>query len=72
MSDKIVLITGASSGIGRATAVEFAKNGYDVAINYCKNKSGALELKQQLEEFCSTNAFLKFWDMLTVKTQKLV
>ena len=29
---KIVVITGGSAGVGRATATEFARNGYDVAI----------------------------------------
>jgi 3-oxoacyl-[acyl-carrier protein] reductase len=31
--EKVVLVTGASRGIGRATALEFAKRGYNVAIN---------------------------------------
>jgi len=35
---KSVLITGASSGIGRATAIKFASEGYDVVINFIKNK----------------------------------
>ena len=30
--NKVVVITGASAGVGRATAEEFARNGYDVAL----------------------------------------
>ncbi len=33
---KIVLITGANRGIGKATAIEFEKNGYKVIVNYRK------------------------------------
>lgn len=33
MSRKKVLITGAASGIGRATAIRFANEGYDVCVN---------------------------------------
>lgn len=45
---KVVLITGASSGIGKATAIAFAKKGYSVAINYNKSKKQAEELLAQL------------------------
>lgn len=35
---KVVLVTGASRGIGRATAIKFASSGYDVIINYIDNE----------------------------------
>jgi len=43
---KKALITGSSSGIGQAIAIEFAKSGILVAINYHKNKKGAEETKK--------------------------
>ncbi len=48
---KNVLITGASHGIGKAIAVEFAKNGYNVGINYCSNSDGAVETKKLCDGF---------------------
>lgn len=38
---KVMLITGASRGIGAATARLAARQGYDVAVNYAANKSAA-------------------------------
>ena len=47
---KTVLITGASRGIGRAAAVTFAKNGYNVAVNYNKSSETAENLCSDLEQ----------------------
>jgi len=44
-----VLITGASRGIGRAAALLFGKNGWNVAVNYRANEEAAQSLKQELE-----------------------
>src|SRR5260370_25488310 len=41
MKDQVVLITGASGGIGRATAQAMAREGARVAVNYFKNRAGA-------------------------------
>ncbi len=49
MSGKVVLVTGGSRGIGKATIVEFAKRGYNVVINYHNKAEAAFALKRQLE-----------------------
>ena len=48
--NKVVLITGASRGIGKSIAIEFAKNNYNVVINYNNSKDKANELKEYLEK----------------------
>ena len=44
-----VLVTGSSRGLGRSIILEYAKNGYDVVINYNNSKEKALELKSYVE-----------------------
>lgn len=46
--NKIVLITGGAGGIGSATAKKFAKQGYDIAINYYSSDDKAVELKDDI------------------------
>ena len=47
---KTVLVTGASSGIGAATAVRAAKQGYNVAIHYNSDRPGAVLVSQLCAE----------------------
>lgn len=46
--NKTVLITGSSRGIGKATAIEFAKNNYNIIINYVSNDKKAEKLKDYI------------------------
>lgn len=47
---KTVLVTGASRGLGASIARVFAKNGYNVIINYKKSSTLAKDLKKELED----------------------
>jgi len=49
LQDKVALITGSDSGIGRGTAIEFAKEGADVVVHYLEDSDGAEETRQSVE-----------------------
>ena len=50
MDKKVVLVTGSARGIGKATIIKFASEGYNVVINYNKSASTADELKEYVEK----------------------
>jgi glucose 1-dehydrogenase len=49
LTDKVAMITGSDSGIGHATAVEFAKEGADIVVNYLHDEEGANKTKDEVE-----------------------
>lgn len=51
LSGKVAVITGGDSGIGRAVAVLFAKEGADIAILYLNEHADARETKKQVEVY---------------------
>ncbi len=50
LKDKIVLITGSSSGIGRTTAIRFAKEGAKVVVNCNTNVRGGKEVLNEVNK----------------------
>ena len=51
---KVVLITGGAKGIGRAIALELAKNQYDIVINYLTSNQEAECLKEHYSTILCT------------------
>lgn len=49
MSEKLALVTGGSRGIGKACALELAKCGYDIVINYAGNTEAANKTVEEIK-----------------------
>ncbi|MDR6192962.1 SDR family oxidoreductase [Siphonobacter sp. SORGH_AS_0500] len=59
LANSVAIITGSSSGIGKAIAIEMAREGASVVINYHKSSEGADEALEQIKGFGGTGITVK-------------
>ena len=59
LRDKVAIITGADSGIGRAVAIAFAKEGADIAVVYLEEQKDAIETRRLVEKHGSECLLIK-------------
>ena len=68
--NKVVLVTGSARGIGKATIIEFASNGYNVVINYIESRDEADKLKNYVESKFNIKALVIKTDVSNEKEVK--
>jgi len=49
-TQKVALVIGGTGGIGNATCLQLAKDGFDVAVHYFKNEKQAEKIKKEIEK----------------------
>ncbi len=72
LEGKTALVTGASRGIGRAIALELARSGADVAVNYAGNEAAAQEVVSSIEALGRKAFAMKANVAVTAEVEEMV
>ena len=72
LAGRKALVTGSGSGIGQAIAIEFAKEGADVVVNYRGNASGADDTRAAIEKTGRRAATVQADVGITAEARRLV
>jgi 3-oxoacyl-[acyl-carrier protein] reductase len=76
LEGKNALVTGASRGIGRGIAVEFAREGANVAVNYRRDEGAARETVEEIERLgtkgFAVQADVADWDAVQTMVAKVI
>lgn len=57
--NKVALVTGSSRGLGREIAIALAKEGYDIAVNFSRNRKKQKKYNKKLNNLAENALFLK-------------
>ena len=60
LAKHLALVTGSSSGIGRAVAIRLARDGYHVLVHYNRNETGAAETLKTIQDAGGRGQLLRF------------
>ena len=71
-SQKIALVIGGTGGIGRATCIQFAKDGFNVIIHYNKNKTLAEEIKAEVEKYNQKSIIVRANILLETDVKEMI
>ncbi|MFI3252344.1 MAG: 3-oxoacyl-[acyl-carrier-protein] reductase [bacterium] len=74
---KVAIVTGSTRGIGKAIAINLAKDGYNVVINYNSSDELALEVKKECDQYnealivkCNISSFDDTLNLVNVVMEK--
>ena len=68
MNNEVILITGASNGIGRETAFKFAAEKAKLVLTYCHDRPGGQETEKRCKELGASDTFLVRLDLRNSKS----